>query len=501
MKLKLSRGKQVLLIAVGLVAALVVALIIWEHRTLAAEFVTAKVEPGSIRNTVTATGTLQAVTTVQVGSQISGTISALYADFNSEVRKGQVVAQLDPAVYQAQVAEAQANLAQANANLADAQARELAAKEEIANQHAGVFSANANLAVLKAQRDDAKDFFERQRELASSGIIARSDLDTAQSNYQAAEARYNQADAQVAQARVAEQSATQSGLAEAQAQVKQAQAQIKQNEGALRLAEVSLSYATIRSPIDGVIISRNVDVGQTVAASLQAPVLFIIANDLTRMQAIANIDQADIGVVNPSNRINFTVDAFPGQNFTGEIEQMRLSPQNVQDVVTYNVVIDVANPQLKLKPGMTTNLTITIAERDRVLKIPNAALRFIPQGVTQDQLRALLRGEPGSAGEQRPKPAPSPSSSEAGNGRAIASPTTVVLQAQPRIVWVLGPDHKPQPRKITLGITDGVTTEVAEGSLKEGELVIIGQNTPGVSQPPTVQRPPGFGGQPGVRPR
>src|SRR5262245_46979038 len=181
-----------------------------------------------------------------------------------------------------------------------------------------------------------------------------------------------------------------SGLAQAKAQVKQARAQIQQIESALKMAEVNLSYTTISSPIDGVVVSRNVDKGQTVAASLQAPTLFTIANDLTQMQVIANIDQADIGVINQGNRVSFTVDAFPGHNFGGTINQIRLSPQNVQNVITYNVVIDVKNPDLKLKPGMTANLTLTIAERQDALKIPNAALRFWPQGVPQEKRRELL---------------------------------------------------------------------------------------------------------------
>ena len=186
--------------------------------------------------------------------------------------------------------------------------------------------------------------------------------------------------------------------------VKQAKAQIQQIEVALKMAKVNLSYTTISSPIDGVVVARSVDKGQTVAASLQAPTLFTIANDLTQMQVIANIDQADIGVINQSNRVSFTVDAFPGHNFNGTINQIRLSPQNVQNVVTYNVVIDVRNPDLKLKPGMTANLTLTIAERQNALKIPNAALRFWPQGVPQEKRRELLRGGDTQAGPAGTEP-------------------------------------------------------------------------------------------------
>src|SRR5262249_42219589 len=301
-------------------------------------------------------------------------------------------------VYDAQVASQRANLEQARANLADAEAKVLAAEAAVETQRAGVSGANANLAALKAQRDDAQSLLRRQEGLAKAGVIPERDLEATRTNYNAAEARYNQAAAQLDQARVSERTSASSGLAQAKAQVKQARAQIQQIESALKMAEVNLSYTTISSPIDGVVVSRNVDKGQTVAASLQAPTLFTIANDLTQMQVIANIDQADIGVINQSNRVNFTVDAFPGSNFGGTISQIRLNPQNGQNVVTYNVGIDVKNPELKLKPGMTANLTMTIAERNDVLKIPNAAMRFRPQGMTPEKMRELFRGGDTQAG-------------------------------------------------------------------------------------------------------
>jgi HlyD family secretion protein len=348
---------------------------------------TAKVERGNLRNTVTATGTLQAVTTVQVGSQASGTISALNADFNSVVKKGQVIAQLDPSVSKAQVDQARANLQQARASLqqsiasvagspagvSDAQAKALAAKLTVQNNQSGVSSAQANLAVLKAQLDDALAFLKQQESLMKSGVIAQRDYDLANTAYKSAEARYNQGAAQVNQAVLSEQSSANAGVAQSQAQVQQSQAQVQQSQAqvqqaqaqvqqakaALRLAEVNLAHTTITSPIDGIIVSRDVSVGQTVAASLSAPTLFTIANNLTQMQVIANIDQADIGLVEQAKSVKFSVDAFPGKDFEGKIQQMRLNPQNVQNVVTYNVVIDVDNPEQKLKPGMTANLTIT----------------------------------------------------------------------------------------------------------------------------------------------
>jgi HlyD family secretion protein len=666
MKFKLTR-KKIYLIASGLVViAAVAGYFLWSRRASADEYITAKIERGNVRNTVNATGALQAVTTVQVGSQVSGIISELYVDFNDNVRSGQIVAQLDPSVLQAQVAQQRANLEQARASLADAQARVIAAESAIENQRAGVSSATANVEALKAQRDDARNNLQRQEALATSGLITQRELETARANMQAAEARYNQANAQLAQAKANEQQAARAGLAQAQAAVKQATAQVQQTQASLQMAEVNLSHTTIHSPIDGVVVSRNVDRGQTVAASLQAPTLFTIANDLTEMQVIANIDQADIGVINSSNRINFTVDAYPGQNFGGTIRQIRLNPQNVQNVVTYNVVIDVENPDLKLKPGMTANLTVTIAERQDVLRVPNAALRFRPSDVTQEKLRELMQnarneqkpreaeqgdqskkqgeqaanagergrsarqgesqanagergrgprqgdsqanasasgpregwrrreggsgpsgpgggdrqgerqanagergpregwrrregapgasgpgeggrqgerqagagasapregwrrreGAPGatgpgesgrqgerqaSAGERAPRDssrrregasagaagasgAGGTGAGGSGGGGTGMMQTAAVLQGQIRIVWVLGPDGKPQSRWIRLGITDGANTEIADGNLKEGEMVITAQNIAGESRPQTTQRPPGFGG-------
>jgi HlyD family secretion protein len=502
MKLKL-RGKKFLLGFIGVAAVLAVAgFTYWGRSAKAEEFLTAKVERGNIRNTVTATGALEAVTTVQVGSQASGTISALYADFNSTVKKGQVIAQLDPSVAEAQVAQARANLEQARASLADARAKVLAARSTVQNQRAGVSSANANLAALKAQRDDAQSLLERQEALASSGLIPQRDIESARTNFRAADARYTQALAQLDQARVSEQSASSAGLAQSQAQVQQAEAQVQQATAALRLAEVNLSHTTIRSPIDGVVVSRDVDVGQTVAASLSAPTLFTIANDLTQMQVMASVDQADIGVVNQSNGVNFTVDAFPGETFKGAIRQVRLNPQNVQNVITYNVVIDVQNPDLKLKPGMTANLTFTVAERANVIKVPNAALRFRPQGVNAERPREAAGNAAGSqaGGQSNDRNAAQQGGArrEGARGGNFAPPTAAVLEGQTRVVWVLGPDKKPQPRRIKVGITDGSATEVIEGNLSEGETVIVGQNVTGDSRPQTQtgQRAPGFGGAP-----
>jgi len=545
-RLNLSKRKK-LLLGVGVVAVLGLAgFYFWGNSSTAPVYLTARVERGNLRNTVTATGTLQAVTTVQVGSQASGTISALYADFNSIVKKGQVVAQLDPAVSKAQVEQSRAALQQAQASLqlakagvvnsragvTDSQARVLAAKSTVQNNQAGVSSAQANLAVLKAQQDDALSLLKQQESLLKSGVIAQRDYDTAKTAYQAAEARYNQAAAQVNMAVYSEQSSAGAGIAQSQAQVQQAQAavqqsqaqvqqaeaQVQQAQAALRLSEVNLTHTTIVSPIDGIVVSRSVDVGQTVAASLSAPTLFTIANDLKQMQVIANIDQADIGLVEQAKSVKFAVDAFPGKDFDGKIEEMRLNPTTVQNVVTYNVVIDVSNPEQKLKPGMTANLTITIDERNNVLKVPNSALRFTPQDAGGQKSGGANQGggngtgngsgqgrRQGANANQTTDNANSANSSSPGqnNGqqggeRKFAAANAPVLEGQTRVVWVLGTDGKPQARRIKVGLTDGASTEVAEGTtLQEGEMVITGQTITAASKAQGAQSPaPGFGGAP-----
>jgi HlyD family secretion protein len=573
----LNTKRRLAVVAFAVALAALAGFWFWGGRADAAEYMTARVERGNLRNTVTATGTLQAVTTVQVGSQASGTISALYADFNSTVRKGQIVAQLDPSVTQAQVQQARANLQQAEAQLqsaraavsqshagvaqsragvTDARAKALAAGSTTQNQQAGVSAAEANVAVLKAQLDDAASFLRQEQTLLQSGVIAQREYDTAQTSYKTAEARYNQSVAQLRMAQLSAQSASSAGQTQADAGVQQAQAQARQSQGqvagaqaqvqnaaaqveqaraALQLAQINLQHTTITSPIDGVVVSRDVNVGQTVAASLSAPTLFTIAQDLTQMQVIANIDQADIGLVEQAKSVSFTVDAFPSEEFKGAIQQMRLNPQNVQNVVTYNVVIDVSNPEQKLKPGMTANLTVTIDERNDVLKVPNSALRFTPQTADGSQTRAgngngSRRAQRQNAGGAQQNNAgatnnggsDSPAGVAANNGGAtqqadasaaqqqqqngargqFARPTEPVLPGQTRRVWVLGADGKPEPRRIKIGLSDGSSTEVVEGELREGDVVITGQNVAASSVSGRAQNSnqtaPGFGGAPRV---
>src|ERR1700752_412765 len=524
---RLLLGKKKLLIGGGFMAAIILAgFYFGSDDSSTPQYLTARVERGNLRNTGTATGALQAVTTVQVGSQASGTISALYADFDSTVKKGQVVAQLDPSTAKAQVDQARANLQNARAGLAnaqaavvnsragvsDAKARNLAAQSTVQNNQAGVSAAEANVAVLKAQQDDALSLLKQQESLLKAGVIAQRDYDVAQTAYRTAEARYNQAVSQLNQAKLTEQSASTAGIAQSQAtvaqsqaqvqqsqaQVQQAAAQVQQAQAALSLAEVNLSHTTITSPIDGIVVSRDVNVGQTVAASLSAPTLFTIANDLTQMQVIANIDQADIGLVEQAKSVKFSVDAFPGKDFEGKIEEMRLNPVNGQNVVTYNVVINVANPEQQLKPGMTANLTITIDERNNVLKVPNAALRFTPQDANRQRTGAGAGGGQGQGqGQGRRRQQGGDNASGDNGGQTQFAPASApVLPGQVRVVWVLGQDGTPQRRRITTGLSDGSATEVVDGDLKEGDMVITGQQIAGTSRTSTQSTPPGFGGAP-----
>ena len=523
---RLLAGKKKLLLGGGFMAAVVFAgFYFWGNESSTPQYMTARIEKGNLRNTVTATGALQAVTTVQVGSQSSGTIAALYVDFNSVVKKGQVIAQLDPAVAKAQVDQARANLEQARASLAqaraavtnaragitDAQARNLAAKSTVQNNQAGVSGAEANVAVLKAQQDDALSLLKQQESLLKAGVISQREYEIAQTGYKTAEARYNQALAQLNQAKLSEQSSASAGIAQSQAAVEQSQAQVQQSQAqvqqtsaqvqqaqaALSLAELNLSHTTITSPIDGVVVSRDVNVGQTVAASLSAPTLFTIANDLTQMQVIANIDQADIGLVEQAKSVKFSVDAFPGKEFDGKIAEMRLNPVNVQNVVTYNVVINVENPEQKLKPGMTANLTITIDERNNVLKVPNSALRFTPQDANRQRSGAGAgQGQGQGQGRRRQQQQQGDSAQGADGGENRFAPASApVLPGQIRVVWVLGQDGKPERRRITVGLSDGSATEVVDGNLNEGDMVITGQTVTGAnSSTSNTQRPPGFGG-------
>ncbi len=380
--------KRYLLLAVVVLLAIAVGAYFLFRKQPEATYRTAKVERGAIVASVSATGNLSAVITVQVGTQVSGTIQRLYADFNSRVKKGQTIAQIEPALFNAQVEQTRGNY----------------------------LSAEANLEKAKVTVADAKRTMERDRQLIKDGIIAQSDFDTAQTAHDSA-----------------------------LASLKSAEALVIQTHGAYDQAQTNLRYTTISSPVDGIVVSRNVDVGQTVAASFQTPTLFTIAQDLTKMEIDTSVDEADIGRIREGQPVTFTVDAYPESRFAGKVSQIRNSPVITQNVVTYVVVIIVDNRDLKLKPGMTANVSIETARQENVLKIPSAALRFKPKGAKDAKEKS------GGSEQRRLK-------------------KEVTQQ-----VYLLGADNKPLPVPVKTGISNDGQLELVEGNLKENDEVIVEQ--------------------------
>jgi HlyD family secretion protein len=457
-------------------------------------FRTVNVDRGEISSVITATGTINPVTTVLVGSQVSGTIKDLHADFNSHVKEGQVIAQIDPAIVEAQVEQGRANLLNAQANLLNAQAN--------------LKNAQANLSKAEIAVVDAKRTLERNKELIEKKVIAQATLDTAQTNFDTAIAQREVAKAQLESAR---------------SQVESNRAQVEQARAGLKVADTNLRYTTIRSPVNGIVISRNVDVGQTVAASLQAPTLFTIAKDLTRMQVDTNVSEADIGRVVKDQDATFTVDAYPDKTFRGKVSEIRNAPTTVQNVVTYDVVIQVDNTDLRLKPGMTANVSVQIEHREGVLKIPNAALRFRPESAKAEEVgekkkevspsekgRAVLerlKKELNLTADQQSKIEMVLQSSkhEFQEIREKSKPEEARVRTQalmrqkiwgflteeqrkkwsemaqsqqkdrgkPARIWVLSQEKKPVPVQILVGITDGTFSEVVTGNLQEGSEVVV----------------------------
>jgi HlyD family secretion protein len=372
----------------------------------------APVESGSIVSTITATGTINPITTVQVGSQVSGMIESLHADFNSKVKAGQVVARIDPFPYRARRDQAEATLANANAS---------------------VTKARTDLAQRKREMDRAKALVGQQ-------FVSQNEMDVALTAYEGAVA-----------------------------QLKLAEAAVKQAAAALEAAELDLKYTVIRSPVDGVVISRQVEVGQRISANFSIPTLFLIAEDVTKMQVDTNVSEADIGGITEGKEAGFTVDAYPGEMFQGKVRQVRNAPINIQNVVTYDVVVEVENPNFRLKPGMTANVSIVVARRDNVLKVPNAALRFTPVS--------------GRAASQSGKPASSPSSSS-----SAAAPS----DGRVKPVWTLDAGGDPVSTYVQVGISDGLFTEAGTGELKDGDQVIVGIEVPRGDRK-GGDLPPGFG--------
>ncbi|MCX7724876.1 MAG: efflux RND transporter periplasmic adaptor subunit [Thermodesulfovibrio sp.] len=368
------KRKKKILILIAFLVIVFLSLIIILSGSKKPEFKTVKVQRGDIIQTVTATGNVNPVTTILVGTRVSGTIVALYADYNSLVKKGQLIAQIDPTPFENELKQAEAEL----------------------------YNAKSNLLKAEISLKDAERTLKRKQELFSKDFISRSELDDAETAYNTAKAQYEIA-----------------------------LAQLKKAEAGLRQAKTNLGYTKIVSPVDGVVIAKNVEVGQTVTASFQTPTLFTIAPDLTKMQVDTNVDEADISKIRKGMEATFTVDAYPDKKFKGVVSQIRLSPTVTQNVVTYNVVISVDNTNLLLKPGMTANVTFVVEEKKNVLKLPNAALRF-------------------------------------------RMPNTAASKEQG--VWVLR-EGKPVRVKVKIGISDGEWVELLEGDIKEGEEVIVEMQT------------------------
>jgi HlyD family secretion protein len=426
------------------------------------QYFTVKVDHGDIHEVVEATGTINAVTTVQVGSQVSGTIARLYADFNSRVKKGEVIAQIDPSLFEGTLLQAKADLANARANHVAAQ---------------------ANLEKARATAVQTKADYERTKGLTQEGVMSQQQLDLAKANYDTADA----------------------AVSASQAQVVQASAQVQQKEAAVKVAQTNLDYTTIHAPIDGTVIARNVDVGQTVAASLQAPTLFTIAQDLTKMQVYASTDESDVGMIRTGQVVTFKVDAYPKDTFTGRVSQVRMNATTVQNVVTYNTIIDFDNPDTKLFPGMTAYITIPVANAQDALRVANGALRYKPD-MKADQIRALYRqyglisqdqgqsasnGEPSAGGASGKEYRARAQGTQGGGGDAGQPHTPRVDVA---VVWKLRPDKTLEPVRIRTGITDHTITEVArvlKGELKDGDELVTGAMTV-----TSGTRPPGMGGGP-----
>ena len=487
------------------------------------DYLTVPVSRGEVSRTVSSTGLLQAVVTVQVGSQVSGRIKELHADFNSVVKKDQTLAIIDPANFEAQLERAKASLATAKATVKSAAAN-------LINRKAELESARANVEVGEVNLKEAERELKRSHELYEAEVISDRDLENAQALFDQAKARLSQNHAQVSQ--------VEASIRSAHAQNDQAAANVQEATASLKMADVNLRYTTITSPIDGVVIERNVDIGQTVAASFQAPVLFLIANDLTKMQVIAQIDEADIGAISEMAEVDFAVDAFPGQTFEGKISEIRLSSKlpnsdtqggsqsggGATNVVVYNVIIDVENMQLKLRPAMTANVNFVVARESDVLTVANSALRFRPEGMSPEEIRALMRGgggrRPPGAGSSTAMAGPGPDRtgvSEASVGGArqeqrrwgggpggrrrgprggreemshaevgistieqygirpgpkIRFPRAERTRPRPGLLWVLDENAEPQPRRVLLSITDGRETAILRGDLEEGEKII-----------------------------
>jgi HlyD family secretion protein len=441
------KSKSKWLILTGVVVLALIFAAFGLNRSAQAQHFTAKVERGDVHDVVDATGTINAVITVQVGSQVSGTIAKLNVDFNSRVHKGDIVALIDPALFQGALLQAAADVDNAKANLV---------------------AAKANLEKANAASQQTKADFDRAAQLTTEKIMSQQQLDLAKANYDSANA----------------------AVGAAVANVTQAEAQVSQKAAALTVAQTNLNYTVIRSPIDGTVVARNVDVGQTVAASLQAPTIFTIAQDLTKMLVYTKTDESDVGNIRPGKPVTFKVDAFPKDTFHGVVSQVRMNPTTVQSVVTYDTIIEFANPELKLFPGMTAYVTIPVDTVQNVLKVPNTALRYKPP-MGPEEILAIYKQYGIDGGEKQQlgdDPAATGRGSQAG-GESQNLPRAP--RAENAVVWKLRADNSMEPVKISLGITDHAYTQVTtvlKGELKEGDELIIRSVTSKSQAPGTLRR-------------
>ena len=392
-------------------------------------YVTARIDRGDIDSTVGTTGNLNAVVTVQVGSQVSGNIIALYADFNTKVKKGQLVAVIDPAPFEAAVAQSRGNLNAAEAAVQTARAAVAKSQADVATATANVAVQQANVLKAESAARLAQAESVRRATLLQQDATSREDAESAWAAWEQAASTVNSAEATVNAARAAEDSARRA-VDSARAQLTQAEALVRQDKAILAQAELNLQHTRILAPVDGTVQSRNMDVGQTVAASFQAPTIFLIAQDLTKMQVDTNVDEADVAAVRVGQKATFTVDAYPGQIFTGQVAQIRKAPINVQNVITYDVVIAVGNPDLKLFPGMTATASIYTGHASKVLRVPRAALRFHP--------------------------------SKSGNSQTV---------------YMLDGKGRPYPIPVKLGLSDANYSELLAGDVAEGSIVVTGTQT------------------------
>ncbi|HVS74604.1 MAG TPA: efflux RND transporter periplasmic adaptor subunit [Candidatus Acidoferrales bacterium] len=481
-----------IVVVAGLLVAASVSLWAFRGRS-AADYYAAKVERGDVIQIVSATGTINAVTTVQVGSQVSGNIKKLSADFNSHVKKGQLIAEIDPALFQALLLQAEADLANADASAIGLQA-------QIETQRAEILSSMAGVDKAQAQLNDAQLQYKRAKDLADQGIFPVSQSDTALSASDSALASLHAAQAVLGQSKAK--------LNASIAALDQAKAQVKQRKAAVDMARLNLEHCNIYAPIDGTVIARNVEAGQTVAASLQAPTLFVIAQDLTKMLVYAKTDEADVGRIQVGATASFRVDSFPREIFSGTVTQIRMNATMIQNVVTYDTIVAFDNVNQRLFPGMTAYVSIPVASDTNVVKIPNGALRFTPS-LTPQEVNALYAkyntansgggkggsgaasSGPGGGGAARGGGGRPGGKAGGSSGAGAAAGAGSNSRDDSAVVWKLHADKSLEPVRVKLGVTDFTFTAMKEGTLKPGDDLVIGEASKGSKPAQTSPVSPG----------